>query len=423
MKKMLYIAVLGVCFASAKAQDSLQTYIRQAVQNNPETAELYNAYRAATAAAEGAGVLPDPELSLGFYPRPMEHIGGKQVMTFQLMQMLPWWGTLRAGREAKEWRAKAAYERLRQSGLGLAFQVRRQWYELWAVQERIKSLAENISLLKGIRQVALYEYKSATRMKGARLSDQMRLDAELARLEEQKTSLESQRELQRRQFNLLLHREETAVVHLPDNIRLQKLRETPWDEILRRSPQLSQTLAESNVYKAEAERAQRQGMPMIGVGVEYMLNKKRDAHAMGVMPEMNGMDMWMPMVKISLPIYRRKTTSAMRAAHLMRVSAEAAYSRQVDELRARYLSIAQREDDVLRKIALYKEQIHLLESTLELMKTEYANGQTTLTDILQTSRELLDYALKKQEAYALHAAIAAEMEQLTGENEIQPNIQ
>ena len=98
MKKMLYIAVLGVCFASAKAQDSLQTYIRQAVQNNPETAELYNAYRAATAAAEGAGVLPDPELSLGFYPKPMEHIGGKQVMTFQLMQMLPWWGTLRAGR-------------------------------------------------------------------------------------------------------------------------------------------------------------------------------------------------------------------------------------------------------------------------------------------------------------------------------------
>ena len=132
MKKMLYIAVLGVCFASAKAQDSLQTYIRQAVQNNPETAELYNAYRAAMAAAEGAGVLPDPELSLGFYPKPMEHIGGKQVMTFQLMQMLPWWGTLRAGREAKEWRAKAAYERLRQSGLGLAFQVRRQWYELWA---------------------------------------------------------------------------------------------------------------------------------------------------------------------------------------------------------------------------------------------------------------------------------------------------
>ena len=162
---------------------------------------------------------------------------------------------------------------------------------------------------------------------------------------------------------------------------------------------------------------------MIGVGVEYMLNKKRDAHAMGVMPEMNGMDMWMPMVKISLPIYRRKTTSAMRSAHLMRVSAEAAYSRQVDELRARYLSIAQREDDILRKIELYKKQTHLLESTLELMKTEYANGQTTLTDILQTSRELLDYALKEQEAYALHAAIAAEMEQLTGENEIQPNIQ
>ncbi len=46
------------------------------------------------------------------------------------------------------------------------------------------------------------------------------------------------------------------------------------------------------------------------------------------------------------------------------------------------------------------------------MVAEYANGTTSLTDILQTSRENIDYSLKKFEALARYNTIVAEYEKL-----------
>ena len=123
------------------------------------------------------------------------------------------------------------------------------------------------------------------------------------------------------------------------------------------------------------------------------------------------------MLKLSLPIYTRKTSSAVRSARMMQAASQASYALQMDKLRARYLAIAQQEDDARRKIRLYAAQIRLLNNTLQLMQTEYANGATSLSDILQTLRERVDYALKLQQTLALHATIVAQYEEIAGQNE------
>ena len=50
--------------------------------------------------------------------------------------------------------------------------------------------------------------------------------------------------------------------------------------------------------------------PMIGIGLQYSLINKMD-HPIG-MADMNGKDMVMPMVKISLPLFRRKYNAQQR---------------------------------------------------------------------------------------------------------------
>ncbi len=416
-RKLTHIALALALSATAQAQDSLRHYMALAIKNNPQMAQLQMAYHANDAITAGANTLPDPELSLGFFPKAMEHVGGKQVMTVQLMQMWPWFGTLKANKDVKQWRAKAAFHKMRQGALAVIYNVQRQWYELLATQAAQKSILQNIALLKDVQQVALYKYKAGTAMRDARLSDQLRIEAELATLEERRLSLDSQMELQRRQFNLLLHRDERLPVALPDTIVPHRIVETSWEEIVDRSPELAQTTAESEAFKAEAQRAKLQGRPMMGLGIEYMVNKRRDVMAPGVMPGMNGMNMWMPMLKLSLPIYTRKTSSAVRSARMMQAASQASYALQMDKLRARYLAIAQQEDDARRKIRLYAAQIRLLNNTLQLMQTEYANGATSLSDILQTLRERVDYALKLQQTLALHATIVAQYEEIAGQNE------
>ena len=150
-------------------------------------------------------------------------------------------------------------------------------------------------------------------------------------------------------------------------------------------------------------------MPMIGVGLQYMLNGKVD---MPMEPNMNGKDMLMPMVSVTIPIYRKKITSAIHSAQLMERSAAYNYQRQLDALQSTYLSIEQRADDIKRKLKLYESEVSLLNRTLELMQKEYATGAASLTDILQTTRESIDYDLLKAEANAQYNTITAEAIQL-----------
>ena len=415
--KILYFLCIGLftCYGNAYAtgkdnkEDSLAVYIAEAIRNNPGLKSEYQAYQAQMANAQGAGFLSDPQLSVGLFPQAMHHINGKQLATITIMQMFPWFGTLKAGREQMEYKAQEAYQKFREKSLSTAFNVEKQWYSILATQEKVKAVKQKRALLNDIKKVAIYLYKNYTAGRDTKMSDQLRLDAEDERLKEQTESLETQLTLQKQQFNITLHRQPNAALSLPDSITLRQMPTFNWTEIERNNPKLAQYSAIQKAFKSQEEQTRAKGMPMIGVGLQYMLNGKVD---MPMMPNMNGKDMVMPMVSVTIPIYRKKITSAIHSAQLMERSAAYNYQSQLDALQSTYLSIEQRAEDIKRKLKLYESEVSLLNKTLELMQKEYATGATSLTDILQTTRESIDYDLLKAEANAQYNTITAEAIQL-----------
>ena len=415
--KILYFLCIGLftCYGSAYAtgidnkEDSLAVYIAEAIRNNPALMSEYQAYQAQMANAQGAGVLSDPQLSVGLFPQAMHHVNGKQLATITIMQMFPWFGTLKAGREQMEYKAQEAYQKFREKSLSTAFNVEKQWYSILATQEKVKAVKQKRALLNDIKKVAIYLYKNYTAGRDTKMSDQLRLDAEEERLKEQTESLETQLTLQKQQFNITLHRQPNAALSLPDSITLRQMPTFNWTEIERNNPKLAQYSAIQKAFKSQEEQTRAKGMPMIGVGLQYTLNGKVD---MPMMPNMNGKDMVMPMVSVTIPIYRKKITSAIHSAQLMERSAAYNYQSQLDALQSTYLSIEQRADDIKRKLKLYESEVSLLNRTLELMQKEYATGAASLTDILQTTREGIDYDLLKAEANAQYNTITAEAIQL-----------
>jgi hypothetical protein len=415
--KILYFLCIGLFayYGSTYAtgidnkEDSLAVYIAEAIRNNPGLRSEYQAYQAQMANAQGAGVLSDPQLSVGLFPQAMHHVNGKQLATITIMQMFPWFGTLKAGREQMEYKAQEAYQKFREKSLSTAFNVEKQWYSILATQEKVKAVKQKRALLNDIKKVAIYLYKNYTAGRDTKMSDQLRLDAEEERLKEQTESLETQLTLQKQQFNITMHRQPNAALSLPDSIPLRQMPTFNWTEIERNNPKLAQYSAIQKAFKSQEEQTRAKGMPMIGVGLQYMLNGKVD---MPMMPNMNGKDMVMPMVSVTIPIYRKKITSAIHSAQLMERSAAYNYQSQLDALQSTYLSIEQRADDIKRKLKLYESEVSLLNRTLELMQKEYATGATSLTDILQTTREGIDYDLLKAEANAQYNTITAEAIQL-----------
>ena len=394
-----------------QAQDSLQTYIKAALRENPEVMARWHAYEAAMEAVCPAGTLGDPELSLNFYPKPMTQVNGRQVLSVSLMQMFPWFGAMKAAKNEKAWQAETVWQRYREGGIQLAYDVEQQWYKMLVTREKLATTREHLRLFKDIGELAVYKYKSSTTgMKGTRMSDQYRLQAEQLKLEEQIESLESLLKLQQEQFNLLLHRDPPSPLVLPDSIVQSEMPIVEWTEIERQSPDLLSLRAQGEQYEAQGEKARRMGLPMVGIGVQYMLNKERDDGM--AMPDMNGMDMWMGMLKVTLPIYRHKIKAQRRAAQLMKQTADESYLRRTDMLRSQLLGIGQRAEDVKRKMTLYRKDMDILAQTLQLMAGEYAAGTTTLSDILQTEREQLNYAFSHAEAQAQYNMIVADFEKL-----------
>lgn len=412
MMKRLVIYIIGCWVAMcAQAQDSLKTYMMAALRENPEVKARWHAYEAAMEAVCPAGTLGDPELSINFYPKPMTQVNGKQVLSVSLMQMFPWFGAMKAAKHEKAWQAESVWQRYREGGIQLAYEVEQQWYQMLVTREKLASTRQHLQLFNDINELSLYKYKNSTNgMRGTRMSDQYRLKAEQLKLEEQIESLESKLQLQREQFNLLLHRASDSPIVLPDSIVLSEMPVIEWGEIERSHPELLSLKAQGEQYVAQEDKARRMGLPMVGLGVQYMLNQKRDDPT--VMPDMDGMDMWMGMIKVTLPIYRHKIKAQRRAAELMKQNADESYLRKVDVLRSQLLGISQRAADVQRKIRLYQQDMDILTNTLELMKGEYAAGTVTLSDILQTEREQLNYAFSHAEARAQYNMIVAEFEKI-----------
>lgn len=391
--------------------DSLRTYIAVAVAANPSLQAKKQTWLASVAGACGEGQLGDPELSVGLFPKAMQHVNGKQIATFSLMQMFPWWGTLKAGRTMMEQQAEVKRQDMRQAEIDLAYDMERQWWAMLATREKIHSIDSKIKLLNDIEKVALLQYKSPSTAKAARMSDQLRLQAEEERLKEQRESLADEMRLQQRQINITMHRPEDSRLSLPDSIVMQAMPSVTMSDIEAASPQLMGLDAKDKAYMAQGEKAKGMGRPMIGIGVEYMLN---GSVGNPMMPDMNGQDMWMPMLKVTLPIWRKKTTMAQRSAEIMRQATELDKQSVRDKLRGDYLSVNRKADDERRKLTLYNKEVDILDRTLQLMQAEYANGTTPLTDILQTTREQIDYALKKAEAKAAWNTAVAGMRRLTG---------
>jgi len=423
MRRMMIMICIAAALPSA-AQDSLAAYIREALRNNPSVTAGYKEYEAAMQGCTTAAALGDPELSAGFFPKAMEHVNGKQVATVSLMQMFPWPGTLKAAHKEMGWKAEAAYEKYRDSGIDVAFRVQKLWYQMIATKMKIKTVADNRRIIRDIEDIAIYKYKSPQNAMTGRMSDQVKIEAEVVRLDEQIESLQSEYELQAKQFNLLLHRDAASPLVIPDTLVMAEQQQFVLSGV-DNHPKIRRIKALREAYSAQERKARKMGMPMIGVGIEYMINKKRDSSSMddmGSMSDMSGMNMWMPMLKMSLPVYRRKVKAQQKAAQLMQEAAQLNMESVKDAIMSDFLAVEQKADDAKRKIGLYKKQTEILANSMEMMRQEYINGSAAMTDILQTERSITDIELRRIAAVADYNIVAAEYDRLLATNIQNDNI-
>lgn len=229
------------------------------------------------------------------------------------------------------------------------------------------------------------------------------IEIELAELESNLESASLDLESQKGQFNTLLNRTIDAPLIIPEELQQISFQMdlNYINEVKENNPMLAMYIEEELGYRAMGKMNKKMSYPMIGLGLQYMLiNKTSDP--MLAMGNMNGRDMFMPMVSISLPIYRNKYKAQQRESKLLQQAAQNKYQNTLNVLESTLLQTQNLLDNLDRKIKLYAKQTKLAQTSFELALKEYVTGQTDLTSLIQIHRQLLDYKLKIAESIAAY---------------------
>lgn len=454
---------LLLVFASTQAQtDSLRTYLELAEKNNPTVLQRFSEYQAALQKIPQVGSLPDPELNVGVFLSPMELVSGNQVADIRLMQMFPWFGVLKNARDEMSLMAKAKYESFVDAGLQVSYDVQRTWLELCKIKQDVRISEKNFSILQTLERLALVRFKAAdsdggnaaqasdnsggpsqnntsgssgmqtmgnnqtgnskttsSRSPGAMqtntmasssgsasLVDLYKIQMELGETDNNIALLKNQMNTVLARFNNYLNRPVNSSVALPDTLLPDTLHialTSLSDSVRINNPMTRMLQYEQQSFDARKKMVTRMGYPMVGIGVNYTLINKSE---MSTSP-MNGNDMIMPMVTVTLPIYRKKNRAMQTEATLMQAATSKSVNAASNALQSEYYEAMQLYQDALRRMLLYKNQCQLADKSLTMIIKSFATSGTGLNEVLRSRQQMLDYGFKEIEAVVdLNTSIA-----------------
>jgi outer membrane protein TolC len=175
-------------------------------------------------------------------------------------------------------------------------------------------------------------------------------------------------------------------------------------------PMVKMYEAESEANAAKLAMVTRMGYPMVGLGLNYSVIQKRD----GVPPMMNGNDMIMPMISVTLPIYRKKYKAMRHEAEFMRDAATVSAENVTNNLRVNFQETMQNLNDAGRRVKLYTEQALLTNKSVQLLITSFSADGTDFEEVLRMEQQLLDYQFKKVEAVVDKNTSISQLIYLTG---------
>lgn len=414
---ILGLGLFSDAFSQERLKDSLAYYTELAIENNPGIKSQEFIQEAYLEKIPQAGAFQDAEITLSGYTESMDIVGGRSIGNISIMQGLPWFGTRKAARTEATHMANAQTKQYQEAVDNLILQVSTQWYAMQKLQEQLRNNQENKNLLEQLEQLALRRYSSSTSSSGS-MSDVLRVQLELVELENNIQSFESQIRAEKAKFNALLNRDTKEEVMLGKEIQKINFVYAEADvlaAIQANNPALAIIEEESLAYKAKSDKDRKLSYPKIGIGVEYMLIGKT-SDPMLAMGSMNGKDMIMPMLSISLPLFRKKYNSQQKESKLYWQASEQNLKNTYNSLVSEYQALKNELEDSERFLKLYDKQTELAQTTYNLIVKEFATGKSDLTNVIQVQRQLLEFQLKKAESLANYNKIVVSIQKLLSEN-------
>lgn len=406
MKKIITLIVLFISAFSAVQAQTLDTYLEMAAVNNPGLQAKYKDFEAALQKVPQVSSLPDPTFSFGYFVSPVETRVGPQRAKFSLSQMFPWFGTLEAKADAASLMADAKYQSFLDARNQLFYEVSAAYYPLYELNRLKEIEQENIGILESYKIIANTKFKNGL----SPMTDVLRVDIMLKDAQTSLSILEMKEKPLLAAFNRLLNREQNEAVTLSGSLPIETVPVNfRKDSLLTENPMLKALDAKVQASEASETAARLDGLPKIGVGLDYAVLGKRTDMDMAD----NGKNVVMPMVSVSIPIFRKKYKAAQKEAQLMQENYSLQKEETVLSLSSAYEMIWFQIQQQQELLELYDKQISQTDQTLNLLFSAYGNSGKDFEEVLRMQQQLLQYEKMKAMAETQHQTAVAKLNYIT----------
>jgi cobalt-zinc-cadmium efflux system outer membrane protein len=389
MKNFKIITCLLFVTTFVKAQQ-LQTFIEEAIINNPEIQAFDIRYKIAEEKVNEADWLPNTEISAAYFISEPETRVGAQRARIGIKQMLPWFGTINARENYAYSMAEAEYIEVTIAKRKLALSVSQSYYGLYEIRAKQAILLENIQLLKTYEKLAL----TSVEIGKASAVDVLRLQIRQNELQQQKEVLEEKYWAEQSSFNNLLNRNDNMLVEAVADLKIPAENELYNTDALSLNAEL---LKYDKLYESVVQSEllnKRERLPMIGFGVDYLpVSERTDMQVID-----NGKDILMPMASVSIPIFNSKYSSISKQNELRRKEIETQKNQRLNVLKSAFaLSISQRNQARI-KFNTQLKNLNQARDAEEILIKSYETGTIDFNDVLDIQELQLKFQMNQIES-------------------------
>lgn len=359
---------------------TLRTLLTYALLNQPRVEAAYYEYAAAVERITVERSLPDPRLT---FEMDIQDV----VMTVMpgLMAEVPRVKKLGIRADAASAESQARYFAFESAVLQTAYAVKRAWYQLYFLDDRLRIQREMLTLVGNLEQIARARFEAGR----VSLRDVLRAQIEQERLRTELANLEDSRRPLLTQLKAALG----LPADQPDPPVPRQFEPTPldfspdqlWATALARTPRLKQMEAEVRLAEAGIRLAHQSRRPDFNAGLEA------DLKAAPVM--------WRPSLGVTLPIWRDKIAAEIAAAQARKGAAQARLSAEQIQLAVELADKSFLYREATRNLALLTEALlPRAWQALDAARAGYSMGQTEFINLLEAERALLELQLAEVDA-------------------------
>lgn len=390
---------------------TLDEYLMEAAEENPGIKASYLQFEVAMQRVSQVNSLPDPNLSFGYFISPVETRVGPQRAKISLSQMFPWFGTLKAQKNVAGLLAEIRYQEFLNAKNELYYKVKKAYYPVYEINEHIRWHEENLKILNTYKSLALSSFSNA---KGT-MVDVIRVDIMIENTKNDIQLLNDRLKPIQTSFNKLLNRPDSLAIIISDSLMPFNLQDNyRKDSLLAGNPILQAMDLQIGAASAEEELARKKGSPHFSLGIDYsIISPRTDLDGGSMEIPGNGKNALMPMISMSLPIFRGKYKALIKEAQLSQNAWVLAKLDIENSLLSSYEMTWYELEEADNYYLHYNEQIEKTQMAIKLLYTAYSNSGKDFEEVLRMQQQLLKYEISKATEIKKYYTALARLDYLT----------